>query len=155
MKLLIWSIGKTNEKYLSDGISIYLDRLRHYVKIGYEELRDVKPGLTAADTSLREAEMILSRIKSDDLLILLDEKGKLRDSEQFAAYLEKHQNQSAKNVIFLIGGAYGHHQKLKDRANDMISLSPLTFTHQMSRLILAEQLYRAFTIIKNEKYHNR
>lgn len=155
MKLLIWSIGKTNEKYLSDGISIYLDRLRHYIKIGYEELRDVKPGLTAADTSLREAEMILSRIKSDDLLILLDEKGKLRDSEQFAAYLEKHQNQSAKNVIFLIGGAYGHHQKLKDRANDMISLSPLTFTHQMSRLILAEQLYRAFTIIKNEKYHNR
>ncbi len=155
MKLLILSIGKTNEKYLTDGIGIYLDRLKHYCRIIYEELKDVKPGLTGAETSLREAEMVLSKLKDDDVLILLDENGKLLSSEKFAEYLDNYRNRSVRNVIFLIGGAFGHHPKLKERAADLISLSPMTFTHQMCRLILAEQIYRAFTIIKNEKYHNR
>jgi 23S rRNA (pseudouridine1915-N3)-methyltransferase len=154
MRLAIWVIGKTDFPYLVEGISIYLNRLTHYVKTEYEELKDVKPGKDEKETSRLEAEMISQRLKSDDILILLDEKGKSLDSVAFSTFIEKFQVQSAKRIIFLIGGAFGHHLTIRSRANYSISLSQMTFSHQMVRLILVEQLYRAFTIIKNEKYHN-
>ena len=155
MKLSIWSIGRTNEKYLSEGIGVYIERLKHYCRLEYEELKDVKPGSTADETTEREAAMVLARLKQEDTLILLDEKGKMMTSEKLADYIADLQNRSTKNLVFLIGGAYGHHRKIRERASDSLSLSHMTFTHQMARLILAEQLYRAYTIIKNEKYHNR
>ncbi|MFZ1748817.1 MAG: 23S rRNA (pseudouridine(1915)-N(3))-methyltransferase RlmH [Saprospiraceae bacterium] len=154
MKISIWVIGKTDEKYLTEGIQKYLDRLKHYTKLNYEEFKDVKPSYQTDDTIKREAEMILSKLIPDDILIVLDEKGEEFSSTTFAEYLQKLQNRGPKHVIFLVGGAYGHHSLIRQRANHLISLSKMTFSHQMVRLFLAEQLYRAFTIIKNEKYHN-
>lgn len=154
MKLAIWVIGKTNFPYLVEGISLYINRLKHYAKVEYEELKDVKPAKDEKDTSRMEADMILQRLKNDDILVLLDEKGKSFDSIGFSKFIEKQQIESSKRVVFLVGGAFGHHTIIRSRANYSISLSQMTFSHQMVRLILMEQLYRALTIIKNEKYHN-
>lgn len=154
MKFTIWAIGKTDEKYLDEGIKKYLNRLKHYTNVDYEEFKAVKSGQTPEETLKREAEVILAKLKSDDTLILLDEHGQMFDSVGFSDYIERFQIQSHKNVIFLIGGAFGHHKTIRERSNQMISLSKMTFSHQMVRLFLAEQLYRAFTIIRNEKYHN-
>jgi 23S rRNA (pseudouridine1915-N3)-methyltransferase len=154
MKFTIWAIGKTDEKYLDEGIKKYLSRLKHYTNVDYEEIKAVKSGQTPEETLKREAEVILAKLKSDDTLILLDEQGQMFDSVGFAAYIERFQIQAHKNVVFLIGGAFGHHKTIRERSNQMISLSKMTFSHQMVRLFLAEQLYRAFTIIRNEKYHN-
>ncbi len=154
MQICIWSIGKTQEKYLKEGINLYLKRLTHYTKIQYEEWKDVKPGINSEETTKREAEMILSKLKNNDVLILLDEKGKELRSTELAHFLEKFQVQSSKNIVLLIGGAYGHHMMIRERAQYIISLSKMTFSHQMVRLFLVEQIYRAFTILKNEKYHN-
>ncbi|MBK8519249.1 MAG: 23S rRNA (pseudouridine(1915)-N(3))-methyltransferase RlmH [Saprospiraceae bacterium] len=155
MKMMIWTIGKTSEKYLNEGIDKYLNKLKHYLKFEYEEFKDVKPGQTAAETSKKEAQLILSKLKTEDQLILLDEKGESYNSTNFSKYLEKLTLHSGNNYVFLIGGAYGHHELLRKRAIHLISLSKMTFTHQMVRLFLVEQFYRAFTIIKNEKYHNQ
>jgi 23S rRNA (pseudouridine1915-N3)-methyltransferase len=154
MKISIWCIGKTDEKYLEDGISKYLKRLTHYTRISLDVFKDVKQGQTTEDTLKREADLIFSKLKSDDILILMDEKGDAYTSVQFAAYLEKLQIQAGKHIIFLIGGAFGHHASIRNRANHAISLSKMTFSHQMVRLFLVEQIYRAFTILRNEKYHN-
>jgi 23S rRNA (pseudouridine1915-N3)-methyltransferase len=154
MKLLIWCIGQTDEKYLKEGIQKYLDRLKHYVKYEYTEFKDVKAGSYLEETLKREAELVLAQLKKDDYLILLDEQGKSYDSIGLAKHFEKLQIQISKNVVLLIGGAFGHHESIKQRANQHISLSKLTFSHQMVRLFLVEQIYRAFTIIKGEKYHN-
>ncbi len=154
MIVKIWSIGKTNEKYLQEGINIYLKRLTHYTKLEYEELKDVKTGATHEETTKKEAELILSRLKINDILVLLDETGHQYSSVGFANFLEKFQIQSGKNIIFLIGGAYGHHKLIREKAHSSLSFSLMTFSHQMIRLFLVEQIYRAFTILKNEKYHN-
>lgn len=154
MKISIWCIGKTDEKYLIEGVDKYLQRLKHYTKLDYEVFKDVKPGQTSEETLKREAEVILAKLKADDTLILMDEKGEMYDSVKFAGYIEKLQVQAHKHVVFLIGGAFGHHSTIRARANYMISLSKMTFSHQMVRLFLVEQIYRAFTIIRNEKYHN-
>jgi len=154
MKVSIWAIGKTDEKYLEEGINKYLKRLKHYTQLSYEEFKDVKAGQFPTETLKREADMILTKLKSEDILVLLDEKGQSYDSVQFASYLEKMQVQSTKSIVFLIGGAYGHHETIRLRANHLVSLSKMTFSHQMVRLFLVEQVYRAYTIIKNEKYHN-
>jgi len=154
MKLSIWAIGKTDEKYLEEGIEKYIKRLKHYVSLEYEVFKDVKPGINADETSRREAEMILAKIKPEHHLIIMDERGKQYDSVAWSDYLMKCQLRSLKQVTLLIGGAYGHHELIRQRANDSISLSKMTFSHQMVRLFLVEQVYRAYTIIKNEKYHN-
>lgn len=154
MKISIWCIGKTDEKYLIEGIDKYLLRLKHYCKVDFETFKDIKPGTTPEETTKREAELILSKLKSDDFLILLDEHGEMYDSVKFARYIEKLQVNAHKNVIFLIGGAFGHHNTVRARSDHQISLSKMTFSHQMVRLFLAEQIYRAFTIVRNEKYHN-
>jgi 23S rRNA (pseudouridine1915-N3)-methyltransferase len=154
MRISIWSIGKTSEKYLAEGIAEYVRRLSHYTKIQYEEWKDVKSVVDPKELSKREADMILQKVKPDDYLILMDEKGKPYTSRQFAGLIDQCGQQSRKHLILLIGGAFGHHASLYERANFLLSLSPMTFTHQMARLVLTEQLYRAFTILNNEKYHN-
>jgi 23S rRNA (pseudouridine1915-N3)-methyltransferase len=154
MKVEFWYIGKTNEKYLIQGIEIFEKRLKHYCKFSSICIKDVKPGHSSKETKSREWEVIDSKLTSSDYLILLDEGGIQFTSENFAIQLEKLQMQASKKVIFLVAGAFGADEKLQDRADQSLSLSKMTFSHQMIRLFFLEQLYRAFTIIRNEKYHN-
>lgn len=154
MKIEFWYIGKTNEKYIEQGMAIFEKRLQHYCKYKSVLLRDIKPGQTSNETMLREAEMIMDKIESSDHLILLDELGKQYTSVKFSKQIEKLQLSGSKRIIFLVAGAFGAAPSLKDRADQMLSLSEMTFSHQMIRVFFLEQLYRAFTIIRNEKYHN-
>jgi 23S rRNA (pseudouridine1915-N3)-methyltransferase len=154
MKINVLCIGKTNEKYLVEGIEIYKKRLKHYINFELEILPDVK--LTSDPNILiqREGNTFLQKIDKEDFLVICDEKGKQNTSIQFASFLQNQMNQGTRKVIFMIGGAFGIDQRLKQRANQVLSLSDMTFSHQMIRLFLVEQIYRGFTIIKNEKYHN-
>ena len=154
MKVEFWYIGKTNEKYLNLGIEIFVKRLKHYCKFSSCCIKDVKPGQNSSETKSRECEVILSKLTPSDYLILLDENGEMFSSEIFAQQVEKLQMQASKRIVFLVAGAFGADQRLQDRADKLLSLSKMTFSHQMIRLFFLEQLYRAFTIIRNEKYHN-
>ena len=157
MKIELWSIGKTRDSYLKEGIAIYQKRLIHYVPFQIRELDDVKNASKMEANMLKdaEAEMVLKKLPENHSLILLDERGKKHTSLSFAEFLEDHRNYQRKSIIFLIGGAFGFGHKLYEKADMKISLSNLTFSHQMVRLFFVEQLYRAFTIINNEKYHNQ
>lgn len=156
MKVELWAIGKTNERYLEDGMALYEKRLKHYLPFQWSVLPDIKGAgsLSAQQVKAKEGESILSKLKDDDLLILLDERGRSLSSEGFATYLDKKLQQSQRRLIFLIGGAYGFSDALYERAQDQLSLSSMTFSHQMVRLFFMEQLYRAMTILRNEPYHN-
>jgi len=155
MKIVLCWIGKTQESYLRSGIDIYLKRLRHYCALEILEYKDVKTVRSNEELRLKEAEVITNGFKNTDLVVLLDEKGKQMDSISLSKDLQKWLLQSSyKRIIFVIAGAYGAGDKLKQRADFTWSLSNLTFSHQMIRLFLSEQIYRAFTILKNEKYHN-
>ncbi len=154
MKVVLLSIGKTNEKYLEEGIKIYLKRLIHYTNFEYIELKDVKPTSDLEALKNSEAKQFISSIQKDDVVVLLDEHGKEYTSIGLSKYIVQLQNNSTKRIVFIIGGAYGFGNEIIDRSNTKISLSKLTFSHQMIRLFFVEQLYRAFTIIRGEKYHN-
>lgn len=156
MKVELWSIGKTNEKYLKEGIAIYLKRLKHYLNFEFIIISDVKQAgsLNATQLKNKESELIFNRLKNEDFLILLDEKGETFTSEAFAGFIEQKLQLSYKRIVFLIGGAYGFSEDLYARANGKLSLSKMTFSHQMVRLFFVEQLYRAMTILRNEPYHN-
>lgn len=156
MKVQLWAIGKTNERYLEEGIALYAKRLRHYLRFEWRVLPDVKKAgkLPPAQLKAREAETVLKQLEQGDFLILLDERGKMMSSEAFAQFLEHKLQLSYRRLIFLIGGAYGFDDSLYESANGKLSLSQMTFSHQMVRLFMAEQLYRAATILNNEPYHN-
>jgi len=155
MKIKLIAIGKTDEKYLQEGIAKYLDRLKHYISFELVVINDVKIG-SKPNTLLqkeKEAELFFDKIQPNDYVVLLDENGKSFTSVAFADYVQKRMNAST-DVVFLIGGPFGFSDKIYLRANDKISLSKMTFSHQMIRMIFFEQLYRAFTIIKGEPYHH-
>ena len=157
MKITFITVGKTEEAYLKDGIEKYVKRLKHYTKltiIEIEELKNTK-ALTPDQQKTKEAEMILKKITPLDHVVLLDENGTEFTSQQFAAYLNKKAISSTANLVFIVGGPYGFDQAIYERANDKLSFSRMTFSHQMIRLFFAEQLYRAFTIIKGEPYHHQ
>lgn len=156
MKVACWSVGKTHESYIKEGVKLFTDRLQHYFKTEWTLLPVPKSTgmLSEMDLRRKEAEMILDWLEKDDYLVLLDENGKSLSSEGLAAFLQTRANESTKRVVFLIGGAYGVDEMIKKRANFCWSLSTLVFPHQLVRLILAEQLYRAATILRNEKYHH-
>jgi 23S rRNA (pseudouridine1915-N3)-methyltransferase len=155
MKIELWVIGKTDFDYLKQGIVLYEKRLKHYVPYEMVVLNDIKnPPLSIEALKTKEGEVILSKIQKDDFLILLDENGVQWTSVDFANFIEKKQIDSVKRLVFQIGGAYGFSEAVYQRANFKMSLSKMTFSHQMIRLFFVEQLYRAFTIIKGEKYHN-
>lgn len=156
MKIDLWWIGKTKPPYLETGISDYVNRISHYASFSVSTLPEVKNAANLRPDILKkkEAELVISRLEPEIFLILLDENGQQYDSAGFATYLEELMNRSVKRVVFLIGGAYGFDESLYARATSKISLSRMTFSHQMVRLFFTEQLYRAFTIINNEKYHN-
>lgn len=156
MKIELWVISKTKEPYIKEGIQIYTNRLKHYCSFNLVAFPDPKfnSKTDVQKTKEKEAETVLKGLKKDDFLVLLDEKGKTMGSRKFASFLENFMTQGQKRVVFLVGGAFGFAQSIYDRANFKLSLSEMTFSHQMIRLFFLEQLYRAFTIIRNEKYHN-
>ncbi len=156
MKITFLVIGKTDETYLREGIEKYLKRLKHYVSFQYLEIPDLKntKNLNEAEQKSKEAELILKQLKPTDQLILLDENGEEFSSEGFAAYLNKKMLASVHNLVFVVGGPYGFDQSVYQKAQGKISLSRMTFSHQMVRLFFVEQVYRAFTILKGEPYHH-
>jgi len=156
MKITFLTVGKTEDAYLKDGIEKYVKRLKHYTRLEMVELAELKntKALTPEQQKNKEAEMILKKITATDHVILLDENGMELTSKQFAGYLDKKAISATTNLIFIVGGPYGFDEQVYQRANDKLSLSRMTFSHQMVRLFFAEQLYRAFTIIKGEPYHH-
>lgn len=155
MKIFILCIGKTHSSYLKEGIGIYLDRLKHYTKVEYLELPDVpNKGLLPEALKQKEGELIMKHLKADDLLFLLDEKGDEFSSREFAALLQKRMNSGLKQMVLVTGGAFGFSKEVYQRAEGKISFSRMTFSHEMIRLLLTEQLYRGFSILKGEGYHH-
>jgi 23S rRNA (pseudouridine1915-N3)-methyltransferase len=156
MKITLILIGKTTSADVKSICADYSKRINHYVKM--EEVIIENTSVKASDTNKvkeKEGELILKKLIPGDYVILLDDKGKEYTSTQFATYLEGLFNQSLKNICFVVGGAYGFSDALYKRANAKLSLSKMTFSHQIVRAIFAEQLYRAFTIINNEPYHHQ
>jgi 23S rRNA (pseudouridine1915-N3)-methyltransferase len=156
MRITLLTIGKTDEKYLKEGIEKYLKRLKHYIKFEIVDLPDLKntKNLSEDQQKSKEAELLFKNINNTDYVVLLDEAGKEYTSKNFSDYLNKKMISSTQHLIFIIGGPYGFDQTIYQRANDKISLSKMTFSHQMIRLFFTEQLYRAFTILKGEPYHH-
>ncbi len=156
MKIHFWSLGKAHEPYVKLGIEIFTKRISHYYTVEWKLISSPKiaPSLSKEDLKKAESEIILNLLKPEDVLVVLDEKGKQFTSEQLAELIQFNANKSAKTLVFLIGGAFGVDEKIIKRANYVWSLSQLVFPHQLVRLILAEQVYRACTIIRNEKYHH-
>lgn len=156
MKIKLLQIGKTNERYLQHGIEEYEKRIKAFVPFVQEVLPHLKnaSSLNANEVKEREGQMILTKLKPDDYLILLDERGKEMNSREFAGFMQKNMNAGMKQVVFLVGGAFGFSDEVYLRANQKLSLSKMTYSHQLIRLIFAEQLYRSFTIINNHPYHN-
>lgn len=157
MQIKLIAIGKTDNKHLQTLIEDYKKRLSHYIKFEFEIIPDLKnvKHLSEAQQKEKEGELILVKTQNSDILILLDENGKQMDSIAFSSYLQKHMNSGIKTLIFVIGGPYGFSDDLYKRANGKLGLSKMTFSHQMVRLFFTEQLYRGFTILKNEPYHHR
>ena len=154
MKLIV--IGKTKSKFLIDGEGEYQKRLKHYCKFSELIISDIKNGGKLSKKELKEKEgnLVLKSIKNNDYVILLDDKGLALSSTGFAGFLNKKIVSSTNELVFIVGGAFGFSESVYKRANAKLSLSKMTYSHQMVRLIFKEQLYRAFTIIKCEKYHH-
>ena len=157
MKIKLLQIGKTTEAYLLEGISHYEKRINGFIPQSIETIPSLKDTNTASpeNMKLREGELILARLKPDDVVVLLDENGKTFNSVGFANFLEKQFNQSIRNLVFIIGGAYGFSDAVYKRANFKIALSEMTFSHQLVRLVFMEQLYRGMTIIHKHPYDHQ
>lgn len=157
MQIKLLAIGKTDDKQLQMLIDDYQKRLGFYIKFEFEIIPDLKKAknLSEEQQKQKEGELILNKLNPTDVLILLDETGKQLGSVGFSEYLQKHMNSGIKQLVFVIGGPYGFSDEIYDKAQGKLSLSKMTFSHQMIRLFVIEQLYRAFTILKNEPYHHR
>lgn len=155
MKIELIQVGKTVNRIFVDGINEYLGRIKHYVPFSITTIPEIKNTKSLSESQQKnlEASLILKQIQAQDTVVLLDEHGKEFRSVEFAAWLEK-QQQVARRLVFVIGGPYGFAEPVYERANSKISLSKMTFSHQMVRMIFCEQLYRACTIIQGEPYHH-
>lgn len=156
MKITLVAIGKTTERYIAEGFEMYAKRINRYCPFEFKILPELKNTKSMpVDLQLqKESEMILNEMEHHPENILLDEHGKLYTSIEFSGFIEKRLNSGQRDLSFYIGGPYGFHQRVKDACHGKFSLSPMTFSHQLIRLLFTEQLYRAFTIIKGEPYHN-
>lgn len=157
MKITLLLLGKTDSNYLQKGIDIYVNRLGHYVPfecIIIPALKSTK-NLSVAQQKQKEGELIIAKIKTSDFVVLLDENGKKYRSEDFASFIEKKMIAGIRNMVFVIGGPYGFSSDVYQKCDTKVSLSDMTFSHQMVRLIFVEQLYRAMTIINGEPYHHQ
>ena len=156
MKIKLLVVGKTDDKNLVQLIEKYQKRLQHYIKFQLEVIPDIKnsKNLSPHQQKEKEGELILSKLQNTDQLVLLDEKGKEYQSVNFATFLQKKMNTGIKQLVMVIGGPYGFSDMVYKKANGKLSLSKMTFSHQMIRLFIVEQLYRGFTILRNEPYHH-
>lgn len=156
MKITLLLIGKTTTKYMQEGIELYVKRLAHYIPFEIRLLPDIKASKTLSSDKQKEMESLifLSAIGQSDYVVLLDERGKEMTSREFAGYIDKKMISVPKNLVFVIGGPYGFAESMYARANEKLSLSKMTFSHEMIRLFFVEQIYRAMTILKGEPYHH-
>ncbi|MCR9016279.1 23S rRNA (pseudouridine(1915)-N(3))-methyltransferase RlmH [Aquiflexum gelatinilyticum] len=157
MQIRLIAVGKTDHAAIQSLVEEYSKRLGFYIKFELEIIPDLKnsKNLSEASQKEKEGELILKKVQTSDELVLLDEQGKQYSSVDFSEYLQKKMNTGLKQLIFVIGGPYGFSAEVYQRANGKISLSKMTFSHQMVRVFFVEQLYRAFTILKNEPYHHQ
>jgi len=156
MKFQFWTIGKNHEPYVKEGVELFTKRIGNYYTAEWNIIPMPKNAASLSETDLKKKEggIITGLLQKDDWLVLLDERGKQLSSEELANFIQLRANEAVKNIVFLIGGAYGVSEAVKQRANYQWSLSKLVFPHQLVRLILAEQVYRACSINRNEKYHH-
>lgn len=156
MRITLLTVGKTDKDWVRQGLDIYTSRLKHYIPFSIVEIPELKnvSSMSREQIKVREGELILKNIKPGDDMILLDERGRTYSSLEFAKLLQDKISYAGKDIVFVIGGAYGFSQAVYDRAGSKMSLSRMTFSHQMVRAIFAEQIYRAFTIMRGEPYHH-
>lgn len=156
MEILLLNVGKTSFQWIDEGISVYEKRLKKYIKFSLKSIPDIKSGKNITPDLQKEMEgkVLMNVILPTDYVILLDERGEQLTSLKFASQLEKLLSLSHKRIVFIIGGPYGFSKLLYDRKDKMISLSSMTFTHEMIKLFFVEQVYRAFTILNGEPYHH-
>lgn len=156
MKITLLTVGKTDRDWVKQGLDIYASRLKHYIPFIITEIPELKnvSSLSREQIKTKEGELIMKNLKPTDDMILLDEHGREFSSVEFARLIQDKISYEGKDIVFVIGGAYGFSEAVYKRANSKISLSRMTFSHQMVRTIFAEQIYRAFTIIKGEPYHH-
>ena len=157
MQITLLAVGKTDDKQLKQLIDTYQKRLSHYVKFDFEIIPDLKNTKNLSETQQKEkeGEALLKKIQTSDRVLLLDENGKQFSSVAFSQQIQKHMNAGIKRLVFIIGGPYGFSPAMYQRADQKLSLSTMTFSHQMVRVFFIEQLYRAFTILRNEPYHHQ
>lgn len=156
MNITLLMTGNTSEKFVRDGYEVFMKRLKHYIKVKEIIIPDLKDRkhLNTEQIKEKEAVLILEKLIPASYVVLLDERGSALSSMEFAGFLQKTMNAGNRELYFIVGGAYGVAESVKQKADFSVSLSKMTFTHQFIRLIFAEQLYRAMTILKNEPYHN-
>jgi 23S rRNA (pseudouridine1915-N3)-methyltransferase len=156
MKIKVLNTGTTDVSFLREGIDHYMKRLNHYMPVEMICTRDFKAGRSASPDTIKEQEgrLILRHLAGTDMPVLLDERGKQMTSTGFSEYLQRCMNRGVRNLTFVTGGAYGFSKEVYAKVEERISISSMTFPHQLVRLIFAEQLYRAFTILKGESYHH-
>ena len=156
MKLTLLTVGKTDVRWVRDGLDLYVSRLKHYVPFSLVEIPELKNASALSQDQIqeREGELILKQVKPADEVVLLDEHGRTYRSLAFAEWLGRRMAGSGRDLVFVIGGAYGFSDAVYARADGKLSLSEMTFSHQLVRTIFAEQLYRAFTILRGEPYHH-
>lgn len=156
MRIVVAAVGKTTENYIAEGTAMYSRRIARYVPFSAEEWPDKKGSalLPATEVKKREGEIVLHHTRAADAVVLLDERGVNYDSEGFARFLQQKMNMGVRQLVFVIGGSYGFSEEVYNRFPERISLSRMTFTHQMVRLFVTEQIYRAFTILRGEPYHH-
>ena len=156
MKAILLSVGKTDDDFYAQAIDVFKKRLGFYIPFDMEFVPDLKntKKLSEKEQKSLEGEGILNRLQPGDYVVLLDDKGKQYSSTEFARFIEKKSHSVPKRLVFVVGGPYGFSEAVYARANEKLSLSKMTFTHQMVRLVFVEQLYRAMTILNNEPYHH-
>ena len=156
MKFQFWTVGKNHEPFVKEGIDLFTKRISNYYPVEWNIISSPKNAASLSETELKkkEGEIITAIWQKEDYLVLLEENGKQLSNEELANFIQARANESKKNIVFLIGGAFGVSDEVKKRANFQWSLSKLVFPHQLVRLILAEQIYRACSINRNEKYHH-
>lgn len=156
MKITLLTVGRTDVEWVRKGLDLYVSRLRHYVPFSLIEIPELKnvSALAREQIKQKEGELVLKALKPSDCVILLDERGREYRSIEFSAMLEDRMSRGGRDLVFVVGGAYGFSDAVYSRSDEKISLSKMTFSHQMVRTIFAEQLYRAFTIMKREPYHH-
>ncbi len=156
MEVKLVTVGKTDVPWVKEGLDLYVSRLRHYVPFTLVEIPQLKnvSAFSQEQIKEKEGELILKQVAPGETVILLDERGRQYRSVEWADWIQRQLSLGGKGLVFVVGGAYGFSQKVYDRANGLVSLSKMTFSHQMVRTVFAEQLYRAFTIIRGEPYHH-